>query len=125
MAVRGGRVLDEHRFVAADLGENAEAIGGERAAGFHEVDDRVGHAQGDHHFDRAGEVDDVAGDFVLGEIALGDVREAGGDARAGEVGGLLDVAVVGDAEREPAIADAELEPRRELRRPTLRPGRCR
>ena len=71
-----GRVLHEDRFVAADLVEHAQAIGGERAAGFDEVDDRVGHAERDHHFDRAGELDDVAVDFVLGEIALGDVAES-------------------------------------------------
>ena len=54
-----GRVLDEHRFVLADFVEDAQPIGGERAAGFDEVDDRVGHAERDHHFDRAGELDDV------------------------------------------------------------------
>ena len=30
----------------------------------------------DHHFDRAGELDDVGGDFVLVEILLRDARES-------------------------------------------------
>ena len=62
LALLRGRVLHEQRLVVADLVEDPEPVGRQRAAGFHQVDDRVGHAQRDHHFDRAGELDDVAGD---------------------------------------------------------------
>ena len=49
-----------------------------------------------------------------GPDTLGDVGETRGDAAAGQVVGLLDVAVVGHADRQPPVAHPEREPVREL-----------
>jgi len=83
-----------------------QSVGGERAAGFHQVDHGVGHTQGDHHFHRAGEIHDVRPRLVPGQECGGDLRKAGGHAFAVQVRGPFHGAVVRDAQRKPAVADA-------------------
>ena len=65
LGVPAGRVLDQHRLVAADLVQDPQPIGRQRAAGFDQIDDRVGHAQRDHDLDRAGQIDQVGLGLVL------------------------------------------------------------
>jgi hypothetical protein len=103
--------LNHDGLIAADVFEHAELIGRERTAGFDQVDDRVGHAEGDHDFDRTAEVDQMQIRVVLFEMGFGDVRETGGDAGAGEIAHALGGTGFRDANRQPAFADAEIEAR--------------
>ena len=47
-------VLNQNRFVVANFVENSQLIGRQRAAGFDQIDNRIGHAQGNHNFAAAG-----------------------------------------------------------------------
>ena len=109
MCVLSCVVLNEHGFVAAEFIEHREPIGGQCATGFHKVHNRVGDAECDHDFNRAGQLHNVGRNAVPVKILLRDVRKAGGDAAIGQIGRLADLAFVGHAHRQPPIAHAERE----------------
>ena len=103
-------ILDQHGLIAADLLQNPQAIGGQRAAGLDQVDDRVGHAQRDHDLDRAGERDQVGSGRRAVQKRLGDVGKAGRHAVAGQAGGTGEPAILGHAQGQAAFADFQIQP---------------
>ena len=68
-----------------DLVEYSQLICRQRAAGFDEVDDRIGYAQRDHDLDAAGDRHEMGLGAVLPQVVGGDVRKARGDAGAIEL----------------------------------------
>ncbi len=108
------RILYEHRFVAAQFIEHDQAICRERTTGFYEVDDRIGDAERDHHFDGACELDDVGRELVLVQIRLGDARKACGNAAAGEVARLANGAILRHAHRQSPIAHSQRQAANEI-----------
>ena len=59
---QGGFVHDEAAGNVADVFDGFEAVGFERAAGGHQIDNRVGEADQRGEFHRAVEFDDIYGD---------------------------------------------------------------
>ena len=82
-------ILNQYGLVAAQFIEHLQSIRGQRAAGFHQVDDRVGNSQRNHDFDGAGQLHDVRVDLVLGEIRLRDRGKARRDASPRQIGWLM------------------------------------
>ena len=106
-----GDAVDDQ--AGGNLGDDVgldQAVGFQRAAGLHQVDDQAGQAKAGGQLHRAVQGDDFGLDAAAGEMPAGDVGVFAGDADAGELGKLGQPGFVlrlGDGNA--AMADIEVE----------------
>ena len=110
-ALSSGRAVhDQPRGGRQDLGDLDQAVGAERLARLHEIDDPLGEADERRQLDRAVEPDHLDLDAALGEVPPREIRILGRDPDPGPLRGIVALPELpGLGDHQPAHAEPEVE----------------